>query len=1113
VSVSEDVFLQTMLKNSETYMGFHRPNFTDNTYINNSESFFVSSSGAYIQNTPGQLQNSILPLASAAAPTSAPAPPPPPLSKKMTACCYVLNDADVSEIYSDSVAEKYHVAHIIVDASAKDETDSEGFKDFSLLQYCFAGLLGITDDIYILRDVAKSNFGVSCSLFGTDWTAYMRGEAPPMPLNQRVIALNTGAVFYDPGPTLNPTTGAGKAHGFNKVESKSLCGVCIGTEVVQYPKFIGSSEELTSEDPIGILMYSKYDMELSTEGFSGPEVGVKNADLIKRFANVKSTLNIHDDTHPTKKLVYSVTRDDSNKETDSSNVPILDVISNAFRNGRNVITTSGPKKVASKKVGDSGIQLYTSQPSIEHMLIEPEGVPGADAVTYKLTPSISNGIHASVTYDLGAFKIGLKYGNPISMLNMPNGFLLCVSKELVAKYSNPAQKMDNANNRLVSLNRIFEETKAKRISVGANIGARRERYEDIKVLLNAALTEIGQIATKNDKTYQHVLSMWYLFTPILRLIKSIVEIPADERDVDVRLNEEEGRMNDAYWSVPAGSDLDSLLVVISAKESDLSTYKSLLSNRFSLHEMYKNVDELFQGIITRFNIKKPVFSVNGIQFLPYYLGTYEDDSMVAENKEDRKATFSGAFTAFARNAEDIIGIVTKPANSPKIRDAAPYKFTSGKLSLRAFTMCMDHADLDYFNNETISHIVSNLGQDALGSFKVIMNAYFEDVKTRASIPKKVNVSLCLRRMQNNIPVIIDEDSPLLVGGMRGGAYLTMADKTILESIRNDVCLFLFIKYIFQHRLNDVGVTGQKKIDIQSAIYQTDLLIRTAYDCLKLPIPRGIDSAKISQLLKWKGDFVSEPMESDYDDGRTFNYNNISDETKTELNDLSKFMDTDTDLQPLIIQLNREITNFNEYISAYQDRINALKKTRLSYYCDDYDMQLINAEIPIVEAAVLARGDFLLVIDEMLIQPPSLISGNSDEEGMPGRAPESKKSSATLRKSVTLENEGGPFMGRVNSAPQPKTEPMDVDKQKPPRRSNSGDRKDSKKMLKIEQPFKLGEDGKLGASGGVKATRKNTKIKNKKTKSKNPKVKSKNKTKKRFRLKPMKILIGTPKASD
>jgi hypothetical protein len=351
--------------------------------------------------------------------------------------------------------------------------------------------------------------------------------------------------------------------------------------------------------------------------------------------------------------------------------------------------------------------------------------------------------------------------------------------------------------------------------------------------------------------------------------------------------------------------------------------------------------------------------------------------------------------------------------------------------------------------------------------------------------------------------------------MRGGAYLIKRDKIILESIRNDVCLFLFIKYIFQHRLNDVGVTGQ---EIQDAIYQTDLLIRTAYDCLQLPIPRGIDREKISQLLKWKGDFVSEPMESDYDDGRTFNYNNISDDTKKELNDLSKFIDTDTELQPLIRHLTREITDFNEYIREKQHRINALKKKRLSYYCDDddnYDMQLINAEIPIVEAAVLARGDFLLVIDEILIQPPSLISGNSDDEAMPGRAPESKKSSAPLRKSVTLENEGGPFMGRVNSAPQPKTEPMDVDKQKPPRRSNSGERKDSKKMLKIEQPFKLGEDGKLGASGGVKATRKNTKTKNKKTKtkSKNPKVKSKNKTKKRFRLKPMKISIGTPKASD
>uniref|UniRef100_A0A6C0F0B5 Uncharacterized protein n=1 Tax=viral metagenome TaxID=1070528 RepID=A0A6C0F0B5_9ZZZZ len=1071
VHVSEDVFLQTMLKHSK-YIGFHRPKFTDNTYINNSESFFVSSSGAYIQKTPGQLRRSIL----------EPPPPPPPASAppppKMTACCYVLNDADVSEIYSDSVSEKYHVAHIIVDASAGDDSDREGFNSFSLLQYCFAGLLGITDDIYILRDVAKSNFGVSCNLFGTDWREYMaEEEAPPMPLNQRVIALNTGAVFYDPGPTLNPTTGAGKAHGFNKVGSKSLCGVCIGTEVVQYPKFIDRSGQLNSEDTIGILMYSKYDMELSTEGFSVPNVGVTNVELARRFANVKSTLNIHDDTHPTKKLVYSVTRDDSNKETDSSNVPILDVISNAFRNGRNVITTSGPKKVASKKVGDSGIQLYTSQPSIEHMLIEPEGTPGTDATTYKLTPSISNGIHASVTYDLGAFKIGLKYGNPISILNMPNGFLLCVSKELVAKYSNPAQKMQNANNRLESLKRIFEETKAKRIIVRTNIGAMRERYEDIKDLLVAALTEIGQIATKNDKTYQHVLSIWYLFTPILKLIKSIDDIPQDEQDVDATLDGVEESRDDAYWA-PSSADLDDLTELngfISVKELELSTYKSLLSNRFSLHEMYKNVDELFQGIITRFNIKKPAFSVNGRQFLPYYLGTYEDDSMVAENKEDRKATFSGAFTAFARNAEDIIGIVTKPSNSPKIRDAAPYKFTSGKLSLRAFTMCMDHADLDYFNNETISHIVSNLGQDMLGSFKAIMNAYFEDVKTRASNPKESNVRDCLqamreKAMREKIPAIIDEGSQLLAGGMRGGAYLDPGDEVILETIRKYIYVFLLIKSTLL-----INMPESDKLITE----YINPVINEAYGYLKLHIPRIIDDKYIESLSKWKEGYVSTLLENEDDDGRMFTYIPEGINTK-EILDYMEFKGQET-----FGLIDKIIGDFNNYIHANKSLIKKLKIKRLYYYCDDYsDMQLIDAEIDAISDE--KDVDILLAIDEILIRPPSLVrasSSSSEEATQPAQAPqEMQLDQQPLAKSVTMDPDER-ALKKVKSSPLPKAlqgNPMD-----------------------------------RSASEGGRATRKNTKTKNKKTKtkSKNPKVKSKNKTKKRLRLKPMKISIGTPKASD
>ena len=1122
VHVSEDAFLQTMLRD-EQYVGFHRPKFTDAVYRTNIPNFFVSQSGAYIQKTPGQLPTSIF--------TPAPAPPP----SKMTACCYVLNDADVAEIYSESVAEKYHVAHIIVDAAAGDDSDSEGFKDFSLLQYCFAGLLGITDDIYILRDVAKSNFGVSCSLFGTDWSTYMPGVvSPPMPLNQRVIALNTGAVFYDPGPTLNPTTNAGKAHGFSTVGSKSLCGVCIGTEVVQYPKFIEPDQELTSEDPIGILMYSKYDMELSTEGFSGPDVGVTNAQLTTRFANVKSTLNIHDDTDPTKKLVYSVTRDDSNKETNTNNVPILDVISNAFRNGRNIITTSGPKKVASKKVGDSGIQLYTSQPSIEHMLIEPEGVS-----TYKLTPSISNGIHASVTYDLGAFKIGLKYGNPISILNMPNGYLTCVSKELVARYSNPAQKMDNAKNRLESLKRIFGETKAKRESVGASIDAKKERYDYIIPLLDATLRDIESISPKNDKTYQHVLSLWYLFTPILRLRKSIDVIPKDEPDVSGEVEMSARNYWDAMERAEGVTDevyLTSLTTFISSKESYLSTYKSLLSNKFSLHEMYKNVDALFQGIITRFNIKKPTFSVDGIQFLPYYFATYEGEAMDAENKAQRKQRFGNAFITFARNAEDIIGIVTKPANSPKIRDAVPYKSTSGKLSLRAFTMCMDHADLDYFNNETISHIVSNIGQDALGSFKVIMNAYFEDVKARASIPKKSNVRVCLRAMRAKIPAIIDEGSQLLIGGMRGGAYLNREDKAILKTIREYIYVFLLIKSALIMRVpeTDKLIT----VDINDVIDR-------AYSYLELPIPSSINAMYIQGLRKWKGDFVSQPMESEYDDGRMFTYN-ISDYiSEEEFKDLSIFMDEDAKLQALMEYLSVEIKNFNKYIIDNKDMINELKEKRLSYYCDNYDTQLIDAEINSYDLAHAVKDvDILLTIDEIQLVTPALVRGDSDGSAASPPPPPPfgiQQANIGLGRTVTMPPLASAYqlppppppiqsMGSYSSSPSPKSDDMDPDSQSSQATvfdsESSPQSDDMDPDSQDTQPMRVDETNKeatlvrvpsddndnkrrLVKKDGGKATRKKSKPKpNKKIKTRNkkpktrktkPKGKPRNKTKKRFNV--------------
>jgi hypothetical protein len=148
------------------------------------------------------------------------------------------------------------------------------------------------------------------------------------------------------------------------------------------------------------------------------------------------------------------------------------------------------------------------------------------------------------------------------------------------------------------------------------------------------------------------------------------------------------------------------------------------------------------------------------------------------------------------------------------------------------------------------------------------------------------------------------------------------------------------------------------------------------------------------------------------------------------------------------------------------------------------MQLIDAEIDAISDE--KDVDILLAIDEILIRPPSLVrssSSSSEEATQPAQAPqEMQLDQQPLAKSVTMDpNERA--LKKVKSNPLPKAlqgNPMD-----------------------------------RSASEGGRATRKNTKTKNKKTKtkSKNPKVKSKNKTKKRLRLKPMKISIGTPKASD
>jgi hypothetical protein len=359
-----------------------------------------------------------------------------------------------------------------------------------------------------------------------------------------------------------------------------------------------------------------------------------------------------------------------------------------------------------------------------------------------------------------------------------------------------------------------------------------------------------------------------------------------------------------------------------------------------------------------------------------------------------------------------------------------------------------------------------------------MNAYFEDVKTRASNPKKSNVRDCLQVMREKIPAIIDVGSQLLVGGMRGGAYLDPGDEVILETVRKYIYEFLLIKSTLLINMSESDKLITEYINP---------VINEAYGYLKLPIPRIIDDKYIESLSKWKEGYVSTLLENEDDDGRMFTYIPERINTK-EILDYMEFKGQET-----FGLIDKIIGDFNNYIHANKSLIKKLKIKRLYYYCDDYsDMQLIDAEIDAISDE--KDVDILLAIDEILLRPPSLVrasSSSSEEATQPAQAPqEMQLDQQPLAKSVTMDhNERA--LKKVKSSPLPKGEYMDVEQGNPMDRSAS--------------------DGTLRKGG--RATRKNTKTKNKKTKSKNPKVKSKNKTKKRLRLKPMKISIGTPKASD
>ena len=959
---------------NQMYKKFIRPSFLDEIYRRNTGKFLVTAEGAYIQKTAGALDAFTTPLPVPPPPQLAPPPPPlaPPLPPvaHMKYCCYRLNDTDAKAIYDTWVTEKYHIAHIInrqIVGRAVEEGEGEGegevaraqtFVDFSLLQYCLAGLFGITDDIHILRDVAYSNFQSCCKLFGKDWKSIQEFAelGPTLTPEQRIIAINTGPVIYDPGGTTTTTTDVGRENGFRTVGSKSLCGVCIGTTTVSYPKF--TKTILNENDPIGILMYSKYNSELVTNGLNEPIDSITFAELKRRLNAINTTLNIYDDESPGKKKVYSVTRDDSSKETDPYNVPLLETISNVFSNGRVIITESGPKKIASKKYGDSGIQLNTSEPSIEYMLIEPKP-DGVDddgfATNYKLIPSISNGIHGSFTYDRTAFIAGLKYGGPLVMFNSKQGLQVCVSKELAAKYANEDFKIKNAKSRFVSSERIYTETVVMNTKVDSEIGDMMGKYNYIIDLLDSALRAVEIALPYNDHKYQHVLSLWYLFTPILRLRKEIELIPQNYPDPAILAAKAKLAVPD-YWTPPPGVDLATLNLSISGKEKALSAYKSSLSNLFSRYELYKNVDLLFQGVITRYNIHRAGAFVDGVKFLQYYYGMYNPPVV---NLQEKRGRFKTAFINFSKTSGDIINIVTGPANSPKIAEAVPYKKTNGKRSLRCFQISFGTSDIDYFNTKTIEYIHSNLNVADAEKFKNIMNIYFTGVKAGAT--NKQNVTSCLASINNSIPTFIN--ASLLVGGMRGGTILNREEEKLIKDIECLIYKLLTVKACY--KCSDNLTT------------KIDKAINNGYACLSLPMPEEF-KPKIEQLNQFKEKYVST---GNGDDGDGKMFTDIPEDIKKQL--ISIFVesikvesikdDDDDYCEELIIELNKYIEaplqgrGREQVVNPNLELIQVIKSKRLAHY-GTYDAAYMQAELNVLNQIPVGSNP-LFALDEMQVAPP------------------------------------------------------------------------------------------------------------------------------------------------
>ena len=473
-----------------------------------------------------------------------------------------------------SSSENPSVSNTVIDKATTlvNSTNPEDTSESSLIQTLFQ-CLGITDDVYFIRDVGYGNFADDI---------YKWGKGSFSDSEQTATCLITSQGQYDPGPTVTCITDAGVRIGMGHYISNSsnrtiretnpkihfgMYDPDVASErITEYPIYpiLPNIDGITTNRNAYLpqsMISTKFQSFMVSDidyndTIDGNPISMGNVNTILSSSN--TTLYILDPTNEigknsfigslglgssNTKNIFTIDKNTSNKATtldsvtkkistnisgigitSATNLPFDSTIYNVLYTSEEIC------KILSKKFGDHSQAIKTIDPTIRYIKFDCDTTNGSlTSPDFKLTKETSSGVHVFVTYDRVAATSAIEYGAPIVLFNNHDGFLIYVSKKIIEKYSSPERILET---KLTEYKNIYNNINSKIQEFFAPFGEpsnskMQNKLNDIQNKMNeiigylqiiiTVLLEVSKRPLTDDQKYVDLLKTFYIFSPLMTI--------------------------------------------------------------------------------------------------------------------------------------------------------------------------------------------------------------------------------------------------------------------------------------------------------------------------------------------------------------------------------------------------------------------------------------------------------------------------------------------------------------------------------------------------------------------------------------------------------------------